>query len=99
MSLRSTGRAVATPLFLCVGLLAAAFAPAALAQEAAPKSALPAYRMVKLPAGVFKVDGRLDEEAWSRVPAIDHFTENLPVPGPASRHRTELRMAISGHDP
>jgi hypothetical protein len=54
--------------------------------------------MPKLPAGVFKVDGKLDEEAWRRVPVFDAFTENLPLAGPASRHRTELRMAISGHD-
>src|SRR6185436_18545531 len=64
----------------------------------APAPIVPAYRMVKLPAGSFRMDGKLDEEAWQRVPAADHFTENLPVPGPASRHRTELRMAISGHD-
>jgi hypothetical protein len=97
MSSRSTGRAFAVTLSSC--LLSLSCASAVLAQDATPpKASVPAYRMPKLPANVFKVDGRLDEEAWAKVPAMDHFTENLPQAGPQSRHRTELRMAISGHD-
>ena len=97
MSSRSTARAFAASLFSC--LVSLAYVPAALAQDVTPpNTAVPAYRMPKLPPRVFKVDGKLDEEAWANVPAIDRFTENLPVAGPPSRHRTELRMAISGHD-
>jgi hypothetical protein len=98
MTQHSMRRTTASWLFYCIGM---AMAPTALGEAPAaapPKPAVPAYRMPKLPPHVFKVDGRLDEEAWAKVPAIDHFTENLPVPGPQSRHRTELRMAISGHD-
>ena len=73
MSSRSTGRAFAVSLFSC--LLPLAYAPVVLAQDPAPpKAAVPVYRMPKLPAKVFKVGGKLDEEAWATVPAIEHFT-------------------------
>ena len=111
MSLRPDGRPAAASLFLRLAHASAAIAlvaftalpaaaqPASSAPVApAARSTVPSYRMPKLPANVFKVDGRLDEDAWAQVPAIDHFTENLPLAGPQSRHRTELRMAISGHD-
>ncbi len=69
-----------------------------LAVPAAAQSPIPAYRLVKVPAGVIHVDGKVDEAAWNGAPVADQFTENLPAAGPASRHRTELRMLISGHD-
>ncbi|MEO8135859.1 MAG: DUF5916 domain-containing protein [Betaproteobacteria bacterium] len=62
-----------------------------------PRTPVPAYRLVKAP-GPFKVDGRLDEDGWSTAPILDHFSENLPASRTESRHRTELRMLLSGHD-
>jgi len=84
-----------------LALLPCAVTLSAMAQQAGSAAAARApapYHLMKAPAGAIRVDGMVDEAAWRHAPVFDQFTENLPVPGPASRHRTELRMLISGHD-
>ena len=85
-----------------LALLLWAAAPEVLAQQnaspAAPAATPPAYQLGHAPARAIRVDGKLDEDAWRAAPAIDHFSENLPLSRSTSRHRTELRMLVSGHD-
>jgi hypothetical protein len=40
-------------------------------------------------AAPLRIDGRLDEEVYTTVPAIDDFVQTLPTPGAASTERTE----------
>ncbi|MBK8739238.1 MAG: carbohydrate binding family 9 domain-containing protein [Betaproteobacteria bacterium] len=64
----------------------------------APAATTAAYQLGHAPARAIRVDGKLDEDAWRAAPVIDHFSENLPLARSTSRHRTELRMLVSGHD-
>lgn len=92
-------RAGTTALFaLLLGVAASQAAGQTPVENGAPAVAVPAYRLTKVEPRAIRVDGKVDEDAWRAAPMIDHFSENLPVPGPASRHRTELRMLVSGHD-
>ena len=61
-------------------------------------TSVPAYRLVKVAAGVVRIDGKVDESAWREAPVIDQFTENLPGPSRPSQLRTELRMLLGPHD-
>lgn len=74
---------------------AVACAPQAMA---ANDSVVPAYRLVKVDAPRLVVDGRLDEAAWQQAQPYESFSENLPTAQPTSRHRTQLRMLVAGHD-
>jgi hypothetical protein len=59
------------------------------AERAAGAAAtLPATRL----AGEIRIDGRLDDEAWSRAPAATDFTQSYPEPGAAPTQRTEARV-------
>ena len=88
------------PLFLFVGLLLAAWAPAlaqapaapaakdAPAATLAPKRELAAVRI----AQPIKLDGVLDEEMWRTAAPATDFIQNRPNPGPHEKHPTEVRV-------
>ena len=40
------------------------------------------------------MDGRLDEEAWSRAPVATRFTQGTPVEGIPAEEETEMRVLI-----
>ena len=40
-----------------------------------------------------RVDGKLDEEVWGRIPATADFTQQRPVPGAKPTERTEVYIA------
>ena len=66
--------------------------------RAADPSRVATYRLAKIEALPIRIDGRLDDEAWQRAQPFSTFSENLPTAQPTSRHRTELRMLVAGHD-
>ena len=53
-----------------------------------PQASLRAVRT----AQPIRVDGRLDETAWSQAPVLRDFTQNTPMLGMPSRKRTEVRV-------
>jgi hypothetical protein len=61
--------------------------PEAAAEEA-PDPTLATRRL----EGVVEVDGRLEEEAWSRAPAADDFVQGDPVEGAEPAQPTEVRV-------
>ena len=70
-----------------LALLSSLVTTAAFAQPS-PKVAI----AVKLNAPV-RIDGRLDDAAWARVPAFDDFTQQWPTPGAAATERTQIFLA------
>jgi hypothetical protein len=70
--------------------LGAASAGAARAPRPEPTPA-PAIEAVRAQAPV-TVDGRLDDEAWTSVPAFSDFTQRDPEEGQPASERTELRL-------
>lgn len=44
------------------------------------------------------VDGRLDEEAWTRAPMSDHFTQRETEPGHPPSEPTRVRVLYDDHD-
>jgi hypothetical protein len=94
------------PLFSLRSLLVAAlFAPHALAaQEAAPAepasglpphSAAPTVQALRVTEPI-RIDGRLDEEAWSRAVPVTEFTQVVPEEGKPASERTEVRILFDG---
>ena len=71
------------PLLAVITVLA----PAASAQPS-PKTVI----ATRLDAPI-RVDGRLDEAVWGRLPAIDDFTQGRPKPGAAPTERTQVYLA------
>ncbi|MFC1574840.1 DUF5916 domain-containing protein [Gemmatimonadota bacterium] len=73
-----------------------------LAQESAQSGrspdSLPVRAGARLQAGELvgeiTVDGRLDEEAWSRAPSASGFTQGTPVEGIPAEEDTEVRVLI-----
>jgi hypothetical protein len=57
-------------------------------QDQAPLSRAKAVRTSE----VILIDGRLDEEAWSAAPVLDHFTQRDPIEGEPVSERTEVRI-------
>ncbi len=79
----------ATLLFLLLCLAAALAAPAAPAQ--APADSVRVARAARL-AGALRLDGRLDEAAWSAAAPAAGFTESWPSPRAPARDATEARV-------
>ncbi|MFO1216926.1 MAG: DUF5916 domain-containing protein [Burkholderiaceae bacterium] len=53
---------------------------------------------VRLAAGeAMRLDGRLDEPAWSRAPAYRRFRESAPRNGAPASHDTEVRVLFDAH--
>jgi len=74
------------PLFV---LLILVLAPTtAFAQDNGRKRA----NAVRVPAGSINLDGRLDDRAWSDVPALTDFVQKEPVEGAAPTHAMEVRL-------
>jgi hypothetical protein len=78
-------------LLLPLMLAAASAAPvAAQTAPAAGTRVTPSLRASR--AAAIRVDGRLDEAAWTAAEATSSFTEAYPNPGGAPRLRTEARV-------
>ena len=76
-------------------LLALIYASAAAAQQ--PSDASGAARALTLSrairaTGAIRLDGRLDEPAWSEAPVTDSFTQIDPDEGQPASQRTEVRV-------
>ena len=56
--------------------------------EQAPRPTMRATRI----STPIEIDGRLDEEAWSRAEPIDQFTQAKPQAGYPASERTEVRI-------
>lgn len=67
---------------------------AALAQEAAtpPGSRELPVLQVHRRASPIRIDGRLDEGAWTAAPAATSFVQGEPIEGAPAQHRTEVRV-------
>jgi hypothetical protein len=73
----------------CVWLLV----PPAYAQpEGGAAAGRKQARAVRVPDGSIRVDGRLDDEAWSRAEVIADFVQKEPVEGAAPGEATEVRI-------
>jgi hypothetical protein len=79
------GRWIVLTLALC---LPAAPARAGEAQDHAPHASVRALRINRPP----DVDGRLNEEEWTRAEAASAFTQRDPDEGQPATERTELRV-------
>ncbi|HEV2105743.1 MAG TPA: DUF5916 domain-containing protein, partial [Candidatus Eisenbacteria bacterium] len=73
-------------------VLAAPFAPRPAAAAAPPRASVPATRL----EGELRVDGALDEPAWSRAPAIGDFRLLAPREGQAPDESTCVRVLYDG---
>ena len=76
-----------TPFFICLVISApvgAAQAPATAGRKQADA--------VEVPPGTIRVDGRLDEAAWSRAEAVADFVQKEPDEGAPPSDDTEVRF-------
>lgn len=77
----------------CVLCAALASSPVAAAQHAGQ----PAVTAVRLePGEVLRLDGRLDERAWSRASAVTDFRQREPAEGAPATEATEVRVLYDG---
>ena len=60
--------------------------PAVVARDAAGRATVRAERVTE----ALRIDGRLDEAVYARVPPISEFTQNEPVEGAPANERTEV---------
>src|SRR5688500_610052 len=65
---------------------------APLFAQASPASAPPRLVLQASPAAEIRLDGRLDEAAWSAAQVGTDFTQRFPDPGKAATMRTEVRV-------
>ncbi|HEU0201622.1 MAG TPA: DUF5916 domain-containing protein [Burkholderiaceae bacterium] len=74
-------------------------APIVLAFLACAATAQPSARHRAVPAGeeVIRIDGRLDEAVWSRVPVFDAFQQQDPYTGGPAPIRTTTAIAFDRH--
>src|SRR5262245_11094921 len=75
---------------LLVATFSIAFSPAVLAQTSDSKQAH-AYR---IPSGIVRVDGRLDEEFWQRAPALTDFVQAEPNEGAEPLDPMDVRFVF-----
>src|SRR5512138_1198235 len=71
-------------------VLLSALASAAGAQNLATRS-VPVMRAVRAPSAV-KIDGKLDDPAWSAATPVTAFTQSYPAVGQAPTQKTEARI-------
>jgi len=76
--------------FAVVLLLTAGLAASAAAQSSSPVPPVPAFRLT----APITVDGRLDEDAWQRRPAVLRLTQRDPVEGAVPRESTWVWVAF-----
>ena len=81
---------VLLPLLLCAPTLAAAQA-ASSTSGSFPLAAPTVSRAERL-RGTIRVDGRLDEPAWTAAPVTSNFTQIDPAEGQPGSQRTEVRV-------
>src|SRR4026209_699416 len=84
------GALLATSLVLHCSLAAAlaAQSESTIHPPAPPRPVVQAARA----EGVLKLDGRLDEEAWSKAVPVTGFTQHEPFEGKPATERTEVRI-------
>ncbi len=70
----------------------------AAALAAFPADTLPAADLPRLETAQIRVDGRLDEEAWSGAALLGNFTQTRPVEGAPASERTEVRIFYTPRD-
>jgi hypothetical protein len=75
-------------------LLAAALVAASPFQADTPRVADPP----RLETAQIRVDGRLDEEAWSTAALLGNFTQSRPAEGSPASERTEVRVFYTPRD-
>src|SRR5512146_3490156 len=73
---------------MCLLLLGA---PNLSGQTPAPRAALPTTRSVRATSAI-RLDGKLDEPAWSAAPPTTEFTQIDPDEGQPASERTEVRV-------
>ena len=79
--------------WMCVGLMLCATEAGAALEGPGRTQFLHAARA----SGPVKVDGRLDEESWSRAPVFEDFVQRFPDAGRPPSERTELRVLYDEH--
>jgi hypothetical protein len=68
-------------------------APAVAQEASAPAGSREAAVLhVHRSASPVRIDGRLDEDAWTAAPAATHFVQGEPIEGAPAQHRTEVRV-------
>jgi hypothetical protein len=82
-----------TLTLIALGISCAAAAAPVSAQQvtAEPPAGVPVLQASRL-AGEIRIDGRLDDDAWSLATPASDFTESYPEPGRAPSDRTEVRV-------
>ncbi|MEP7000373.1 MAG: DUF5916 domain-containing protein [bacterium] len=89
----------AKPYSLAVALTVIALAPIARAQRPSDTTNVQATHSVPVPTATatprlspVKIDGRIDEDAWSKATPITNFTQIDPSEGKPGTQRTEVRF-------
>ena len=73
-------------------LSAVALALAALSTSVQSQGAAKTARAVRITGEVPRIDGNLDDPAWSRAPVISDFVQKIPVEGAVPSVATEVRL-------
>jgi hypothetical protein len=82
---------------LAFGTMAAALcAPTAVVGQQSPHGPVPVLQAVRATEAIV-IDGRLDEEIWTRAPAATGFTQRDPDEGQPATEPTELRVAYDDY--
>ncbi len=90
MLISKIGRRAALPALM---LLAAGFAAAQDKAKPAPEPAKKCYVTARLASAPPEIDGKLDDEAWSRVPWSDGFIQSEPYEGREPSEKTAFKIA------
>ncbi len=75
---------------------AALLLAASAASAQSSPAATPALAARRIAGAAPRIDGRLDDEAWSAAPAATGFVQRQPVPGRAASEQTEARVLFDG---
>jgi len=89
MLLFKIGRRAALPALL---LLVAGFTAAQDKAKPAPEPAQKCYTTARVASAPPEIDGKLDDEAWSRVPWSDGFIQSEPYEGREPSERTAFKI-------
>ena len=80
-----------TPFILALMLPVAIAAQNTQPRQAPQQRVVPVMRAARASASI-KLDGKLDEPAWSSAPAATEFTQSYPNPGAQPTQKTEARI-------
>jgi hypothetical protein len=73
--------------------VALALGSAAVVHAQQPEAGRKQARAIRVTPGVIVLDGRLNEDVWTKAPAITDFTQKDPVEGAAPSDRVEVSFA------